>query len=491
MVIINQMGLAKRIIARLDIKGKKLIKGIRFEGLRVIGDAIDFAEKYYLNGVDEILYIDAVASLYGRNSLYEILSETSKRIFVPITAGGGIRSIEDAKALISNGADKVAINTGLVEDIGLANRLVKVFGSQCIVASIQAKKNPNLGWEVMKASGRERTGIAVNDWINVLQQEGVGEILITSVDNDGLSKGIDKNLIEMSSKICKIPLIVGGGFGDENEIYSSIKNPKISGVSIGASFHKNKLLIKTLKDKINLNDSNLIRVINSEIDFGTKNINKNIYDLFRKKNLLIVDYGLGNHQSLFNSLEKLDYKVEISSSIKKIKEADLIFLPGVGSFSEGIKNLKNKGIYNLLIESVNLGKPIIGICLGMQMMLDKGYEDGINKGLGLIKGEVQYMGKIHSEKKMLIPHIGWNYIKSNQEDLNFKELNSMQYFVHSFNAISVPAENKLFSFNYYQRDWIASIIHENIIGFQFHPERSGIHGLRLLDYFVEFLLKQK
>ena len=189
------MGLAKRIIARLDIKGKKLIKGIRFEGLRVLGDAVDFAEKYYLNGIDEILYIDAVASLYGRNSLSEILSETSKRIFVPITAGGGIRSVDDAKKLISNGADKVAINTGLVEDIGLANKLIKTFGSQCVVASIQAKRNSDLGWEVMKASGRERTGKSVIDWINDLQTQGVGEILITSVHMDRLSKGIDKDLV--------------------------------------------------------------------------------------------------------------------------------------------------------------------------------------------------------------------------------------------------------------------------------------------------------
>ena len=134
-----------------------------------------------------------------------------ENIFVPITAGGGIKSIEDAKSLISNGADKVAINTGLVENISLAKSLVKVFGSQCIVASIQAKRNPNLGWEVMKASGRERTGKKVIDWIKDLQGQGVGEILITSVDMDGLCKGIDNELIEACSKVCKIPLLVGTG----------------------------------------------------------------------------------------------------------------------------------------------------------------------------------------------------------------------------------------------------------------------------------------
>ena len=482
------MGLAKRIIARLDIKGKKLIKGIRFEGLRVIGDAVDFAEKYYLNGIDEILYIDAVASLYGRNSLSEILSETSKKIFVPITAGGGIKSIEDAKSLISNGADKVAVNTGLVENISLANSLVKVFGSQCIVASIQAKRNPNLGWEVMKASGRERTGKRVIDWINDLQGQGVGEILITSVDMDGLSKGIDSDLIEVCSKVCKIPLLVGGGFGQEAEVDRVIINPKISGVSIGASFHKNKLSIKNLKNKIRESQPNLIRVVKCEDDYYSKKNSKKIGNLFRKKNLTIIDYGLGNNLSLLNALEKLDYEVKISSSINKIRDADLVFLPGVGSYSQGIKNLKNTGIFDLLIENSKLGKPIIGICLGMQMMLERGYEDGINSGLGLIKGEAKYMGEIKSDKKMLIPHVGWNIIKSNNKSFNSDIFNSMQYFVHSFNATDVPFKNRLHTFNYYKKEWIASIIKENIVGFQFHPERSGLQGLQLLDYFAKYLL---
>ena len=197
---------------------------------------------------------------------------------------------------------------------------------------------------------------------------------------------------------------------------------------------------------------------------------------------------MGNNLSLFNALERLDYEVKISSEINKIRDADLVFLPGVGSYSQGIKNLKKTGIFDLLIENSKLGKPIIGICLGMQMMLERGYEDGINSGLGLIKGEAKYMGEIKSDRKMLIPHVGWNIIKSNNESFNSDIFNSMQYFVHSFNATDVPFENRLHTFNYYKREWIASIIKENIVGFQFHPERSGLQGLKILDYFSKYLL---
>ena len=143
------MSLSKRIIPRLDIKGSRLIKGVRFEGVRVIGDPQDFALKYYREGADELLYIDVVASLYGRNGLTELLKLTSKNVFIPITAGGGVKNESDAFALLSAGADKIAVNTAFINDPQLVNRLVESFGAQCIVASIQARRTGSLSWEPM------------------------------------------------------------------------------------------------------------------------------------------------------------------------------------------------------------------------------------------------------------------------------------------------------------------------------------------------------
>ena len=483
------MSLAKRLIARLDIKGKKLIKGIRFEGLKVVGDALEIAEKYYLQGIDEILYIDAVASLYGRNSLSEILSENSKRIFVPITAGGGIRSVLDAKALISNGADKVAINTGLLDDLKLANKLVKVFGSQCIVGSIQAKKSENLGWEVMKSSGRERTGKSVIDWIKFLQEQGVGEILLTSVDMDGLCNGADNDLIETCQKVCKIPLIVGGGFSSQEEIQKKIINPNISAVAIGAALHKNKLLVNKIKENLQDKHKNLLREIHLDEKEKFENFSSKV-DHSKERRIVIADYGLGNNLSLYNALEKLNYSVIISSSLNEISKSPLVFLPGVGSFSEGIKNLREKQIDNILIERSKKGDPIIGICLGMQMLFDKGFEDGTNNGLGLIPGEVNIMSQICGNKNIVLPHVGWNYIKSTDMFSGKNHIDKvMQYFVHSFNVNKVPNKYTLHTFEYFNSNWIGSVKKDNIIGFQFHPERSGKRGLRLLDNYMKLILK--
>ena len=134
------MGLCKRLIARLDIKGSKLIKGLQFEGVRVLGDPSTFANKYASNNIDELIYVDSVASLYGRNSLTELLRETSRKVFVPITASGGIRSVDDAAKLLANGADKIAINTAVINKPNLISDLVNTFGSQCVVISIQARK---------------------------------------------------------------------------------------------------------------------------------------------------------------------------------------------------------------------------------------------------------------------------------------------------------------------------------------------------------------
>ena len=181
------MALCKRLIARLDVKGSRLIKGVRFEGLRVVGDPSDSAIRYAQAGADELLYIDAVASLFGRNSLSGLLRQASSKVFIPITAAGGVRSVDDAAALLAAGADKVAVNTAALERPQLITELAEAFGRQCVVASIQARRTSSGEWEAMKEAGRERTGRDVAEWIHLLQELGAGELLLTS-ESDGTQR---------------------------------------------------------------------------------------------------------------------------------------------------------------------------------------------------------------------------------------------------------------------------------------------------------------
>ena len=178
-----------RLIARLDIKGPNLIKGVHLEGLRVLGDPQEYASKYYAQGADELIYIDIVASLYGRSKLPEIVSRTVENIFIPLTVGGGIRNIDDVKELLRAGADKVAINTAAVQRPELISEISRRFGSQCMVLSIEAKKQSDGLWEVYTDSGREKTGIDVVDWAEEGVSKGAGEILLTSIDAEGLGEG--------------------------------------------------------------------------------------------------------------------------------------------------------------------------------------------------------------------------------------------------------------------------------------------------------------
>ena len=171
-----------RLIARLDIKGPSLIKGIHLEGLRVIGSPNDFALHYYLQGVDELIYMDCVASLYGRNHLGDIIKAAAKDIFVPITVGGGIRSVNDATDILRLGADKVALNTAAVESPQLITSIARRFGNQCMVLSVEAKQINFDHWEVYTNNGRERTGLDVVEWVKKGVSMGAGEILLTSVD---------------------------------------------------------------------------------------------------------------------------------------------------------------------------------------------------------------------------------------------------------------------------------------------------------------------
>ena len=236
-----------RIIARLDIKGPNLIKGIQFEGLRVIGDPNKYALKYYDQGADELIFIDAVASLYERNNLVDIIKKASNDVFIPITVGGGIRSIEDAEKLFLNGADKIAINTAAIQNPNLINELVKNFGSQAIVISIQAKFISDKKWTAYVETGREKTDKDVIEWLNEAIDRGAGEVLITSVDHEGTKKGFDLNLYEEANKHSKVPFIFSGGMKSANDLIELAKYSECNGVAAASILHYNDVTIQDIK----------------------------------------------------------------------------------------------------------------------------------------------------------------------------------------------------------------------------------------------------
>ena len=226
-----------RLIARLDIKGPNVVKGIEMEGLRVVGKPADLAKKYAESGADELLYIDTVATLYGRNQLESLIEETSEGVFIPITAGGGIKSVLDAKNLLRVGADKVALNTGAIRDPETVRAMSKICGAQAVVVSIEAKR-VSVGWEAYTDNGREKTGKDAIRWAHEAVELGAGEILITSIDRDGTMKGPDTALLEALGWI-PVPVVYGGGIATVEHAREAL-NAGADALAIGAALHYNK-----------------------------------------------------------------------------------------------------------------------------------------------------------------------------------------------------------------------------------------------------------
>ena len=237
-----------RLIARLDIKGTNLIKGIQLEGLRIIGDPNLFALKYFKDGIDEFVFMDSVASLYGRNQLGEITEKITENIFVPITVGGGLRNLEDCRKALRSGADKVAINTAAIANNNLISEVAKEFGSQCMVASIDAKKMNDSQWDVYTNNGRTSTGIDVVKWAIKCEELGAGEILLTSIDREGTRSGFDIPLIEKVTNSVDIPVIASGGLGSTKDFSEVLKNTKIDAVAIADALHYDRISISALRE---------------------------------------------------------------------------------------------------------------------------------------------------------------------------------------------------------------------------------------------------
>lgn len=236
-----------RIIARLDVKGPNIIKGIHLEGLRKIGDPNVFAKRYYDQGIDEIIYMDIVASLYERGNLMNIVRRTTENVFIPITAGGGIRSVDDAREILRAGADKVAVNTATLKRPELVTEISQKFGSQCMVLSIEAKRVAAGRWECYYDNGREKTGRDVVEWARQGQELGAGEILLTSVDQEGTQKGFDCDLVRAVSDAVRIPVIASGGMGSAADLGKVVREGRADAVAVASVFHYGKMTVPDLR----------------------------------------------------------------------------------------------------------------------------------------------------------------------------------------------------------------------------------------------------
>ncbi len=226
-----------RIIPRLDIKGPNLVKGIHFEGLRVLGKPEYFARYYYENGADELIYLDAVASLYGRNSLIDIIEKTAREIFIPLTVGGGLRSVDDIRTVLRAGADKVAINTAALACPDLIRDASRAFGSSTIVVSIEAIRKPDGTYESYVNYGRDCTNVNAFEWALQAVDLGAGELMVTSIDKDGTGSGFDIELTRHIAEAVNVPVIAGGGAGSIRDIHEVITNGCADAVALASILH--------------------------------------------------------------------------------------------------------------------------------------------------------------------------------------------------------------------------------------------------------------
>jgi cyclase len=236
-----------RLIARLDVKGRDLIKSVQLEGVRKVGDPQQFARRYYVEGADEILYMDAVASLYSRDTLSDLVRRTAEEVFVPITVGGGLRTADDVRMMLRAGADKVAINSAATHRPELIGEVAERFGSQCMVLQIDAKQAGPGRWEALRDGGREHTDLDVVSWAQHGEKLGAGEILLTSVDREGTRRGFDVDLIRAVTQAVSIPVIASGGMGALAHLFAATDLGGADAVAMAHVLHYRALTLPEIR----------------------------------------------------------------------------------------------------------------------------------------------------------------------------------------------------------------------------------------------------
>ena len=460
-----------RLIARLDVKDTNLVKGIQLEGLRKLGDPNAFAKEYYGAGIDELLYIDIVASLYNRNNLSDIVRKTVDDVYIPVCVGGGLRSVEDVRHILSMGADKAAINTAAIKRPELITEVAEAFGSQCMVLSIQAKRSRTWPgkWEAYYDNGRAHSGYDVVEWAKRGVALGAGEILLTSVDNEGLQQGMDLELIEAVTKAVNVPVICGGGVGCGRHCGRCQRGRGRRGLCRCAALQKR-------------NRDGAERGHPRGRGGGAPGMK-----------VTVIDYGLSNLLSVRHAFAHFGAETLLTSDPADVLAAEKLVLPGVGAFKDGMDGLARLGLIEPIRQKAAAGTPLLGICLGMQMLFDESEEFGLHKGLGLIPGRVVKIPATavdgHPQK---VPHISWDplYPGGGRTDFSGTALAALKpgeecYFIHSYEAKPVCDEDRLADTVYGGREICAAASHGSVLGCQFHPEKSGVVGLKIIEEFLK------
>ena len=239
---------SKRIIPCLDVKDGRVVKGVRFVNLRDAGDPVEAAKKYSEEGADEITFLDITASHEKRKTMIDVVERTASEVFVPLTVGGGLRTVEDVRELLLAGADKITINTAAITDPDFVRRASDRFGSQCIVVAIDARRRDGGGWEVFTHGGRNPTGIDAVGWAAKMEDFGAGEILLTSMDRDGTEDGYDLELTEAISGTVGIPVIASGGAGRLEHLLEAVEAGRADAVLCASIFHYGKYSINEAKE---------------------------------------------------------------------------------------------------------------------------------------------------------------------------------------------------------------------------------------------------
>ncbi|MDD4185546.1 MAG: imidazole glycerol phosphate synthase subunit HisF [Candidatus Methanomethylophilaceae archaeon] len=239
--------LAKRIIPCLDVKNGKVVKGVRFKGLSDIGNPPDMAETYEAQGADEVTFLDITASLETRQTILDLVSETAERLFVPLTVGGGIRSADDMRDALNAGADKVSVNSAAINNPDMIRECAERFGSQCVVIAIDAKKEGD-SWNVYTHGGTKRTDLDAVEWARRAEELGAGEILLTSMDADGVKEGYDIPLTKAVADAVNIPVIASGGCGSKEHIYEVLTRTSAAAALAASIFHYNECTVEDVKE---------------------------------------------------------------------------------------------------------------------------------------------------------------------------------------------------------------------------------------------------